>query len=210
MPLVVFGNRHVGGGSVQGLGVIGFFLAIGLGFMLFEISLIQRFVLFLGYPTYSLSVILFSLLIFLGWGSRLSQYLVDRHRPALVGGVLAIAVLALFYAKGLPLVQDRLLSSPLLVRAAVTSLVLAPLGLVMGIFFPLGIRVASAIHKDWVPWAWGINGCASVTAGILAVVLAMSFGFAFVWALSVAIYALGVAGLLLTTRDVEPLPGVDS
>ncbi len=79
----------------------------------------------------------------------------------------------------------------------VTIAVLAPLGLVLGIFFPLGIRRAESLHEDLVPWAWGINGFASVTGGVLAVVLAMSFGFSSVWALSVGIYALGVAALLL-------------
>jgi hypothetical protein len=77
----------------------------------------------------------------------------------------------------------------------------------MGTFLPLGIRQAAAIHQDLVPWAWGINGCASVTATVLAVVLAMELGFRWVWILSVAIYAIGVTALLLTTRAV---PTADS
>ena len=182
-----------------------YFMAVGMGFMLFEISLIQRFVLFLGHPTYSLSVTLFSLLVFLGWGSYLSRRWVGREHVALPGGVLAIAALALFYAKGLPIVQESLLAAPILVRAAVTAAVLAPLGLVMGLFFPIGIRIASSIHADLVPWAWGINGCASVTASVLAVVLAMSYGFTVVWTLSVLVYALGVIALLATTRSVRML-----
>ena len=184
-----------------------YFMAVGMGFMLFEISLIQRFVLFLGHPTYSLSVTLFSLLVFLGWGSYLSRRWVGRQHVALPVAVLAIAALALFYAKGLPIVQGWLLATPILVRAAVTAAVLAPLGLVMGLFFPIGIRIASSIHEDLVPWAWGINGCASVTAGVLAVVLAMSYGFTAVWTLSVLAYALGVIALLATTRSVRILPG---
>jgi hypothetical protein len=63
--------------------------------------------------------------------------------------------------------------------------------------------VASTLHEDLVPWAWGINGCASVTAGVLAVVLAMSFGFTFVWTLSVAVYAAGTLGLLAATRRLR-------
>lgn len=81
-----------------------------------------------------------------------------------------------------------------------TAGVLAPLGLLLGMFFPLGIREASRIHADLVPWAWGINGCASVTGGVLTVVLAMSFGFTAVWILSVVVYALGVAAILLAGR----------
>ena len=66
-------------------------------------------------------------------------------------------------------------------------------------FFPLGVRRAASIHKDLVPWVWGINGCASVTGGVLSVVIAMSFGFATVWLLSLLIYAGGTAAFLATT-----------
>jgi spermidine synthase len=205
-PLAAFGRRGVGGSRTERLGVLGFFLALGLGFMLFEISLMQRFVLFLGHPTYSLSVTLATLLVSLGLGSLLSRRFVGRHRAALAGGVVGIALLALFYAQGLPLVQDPLLTAPLALRAAVTAALLAPLGLCMGIFLPLGVRVAATLHEDLVPWAWGINGCASVTAGVLAVVLAMSFGFAVVWLLSVGVYAAGVVGLLAAARRVRVAP----
>jgi hypothetical protein len=207
VPLFVFRRRVATAAAPARLGIMLYFVAVGMGFMLFEISLIQRFVLFLGHPTYSLSVTLFSLLVFLGWGSYLSRRWVGRQHVALPVGVLAIAALALFYAKGLPIVQGWLLATPIFVRAAVTAAVLAPLGLVMGLFFPIGIRIASSIHEDLVPWAWGINGCASVTAGVLAVVLAMSYGFTVVWTLSVLVYALGVIALLATTRSVRILPG---
>jgi hypothetical protein len=100
-------------------------------------------------------------------------------------------------------VQSLFLGTSIAVRAVVTAAVLAPLGLVMGAFFPLGIRIADDIHPDLVPWAWGINGCASVTGGVLAVVLALTYGFALVWTLSVVIYALGVAALLSMTRRPE-------
>jgi spermidine synthase len=204
-PLGVF-RRSAPGPLAPRLGVLALFLAIGLGFMLFEISLIQRFVLYLGYPTYSLSVTLFSLLVFLGWGSFLSRRFVGRHRLALVLAVAAIGALALFYAHGMPALQRATFAAPLAARAAISALLLAPLGLAMGIFFPLGIRVASAVHEDLVPWAWGINGCASVTAGVLAIVLAMEAGLSSVWALSVALYALGTLAFLVLTRSVHLAP----
>ncbi|MFQ5416704.1 MAG: hypothetical protein ACE5FL_06610 [Myxococcota bacterium] len=197
-PLAAFNRRGVlRPGS---LGVLGYFVSLGLGFMLFEISLIQKFVLFLGYPTYSLTVTLFSLLLFLGCGSFFSARWVGRERVVLPLAVVAIGALALFYARGLPIIQDGLLGAPIAVRVLVTVLVLMPLGLVLGMFFPLGIRRAAAIHDDLVPWAWAINGCASVTGGVVTIALAMSFGFTKVWALSVVIYALGVAAFLTSTR----------
>jgi spermidine synthase len=198
-PLFVFQRRGVVRGA-PALGVLAYFLALGLGFMLFEISLLQRFVLYLGYPTYSLTVVLFSLLTSLGLGSYLSRRWVGHEKVALPAAVGVVALLALFYMHGLPWLQDATLGSPLAVRVACTVGVLAPLGLTLGSFFPLGIRRAELIHPDLVPWAWGINGCASVTATVLAVVLAMNIGFERVWLLSLAIYAAGVAALLLTSR----------
>lgn len=202
-PLLVFRRSRVAASGRSRIGVLCYFLAVGLGFMMFEITLIQRFVLFLGHPTYSLSVTIGSLLISLGCGSYLSQRWVGREATVLPLAVLAITLLALFYASGLAAVQGQLLAAPLPLRVIATIGLLFPLGLVMGIFFPLGIRRAAALHEDLVPWAWAINGCASVTAGVLAVVLAIGMGFTVVWILSVLIYAFGVVALLATTQPVS-------
>lgn len=188
-------RQHPRTGLVRTLGILGYFLAIGLGFMLFEISLIQRFILYLGYPTYSLSVVLFALLTFLGVGSYLSRHFVGKERIALPIAWVVLATFALFLMLGLPYLQDWTLDQSLAVRVVITLTILAPLGTVLGIFFPLGIRRANALHRDLVPWAWGINGCASVTATVLAVVLAMIHGFVFVWTLSLFIYLIGIASI---------------
>ncbi len=208
LPLTVFHRRGVV--RADHIGLLGYFLSLGLGFMLFEISLIQRFVLFLGYPTYSLTVTLFSLLTFLGVGSYLSKRWVGNEPFVLRVAVVLIALLALFYRFGLPVIQDVLLGAPLAIRVVTTVLVLVPLGIVLGMFFPLGIRIATRIHPDLVPWAWAINGCASVTGGVLTIALAMTFGFTAVWGLSVVIYALGVASLLVTVRRVPEALGTES
>jgi hypothetical protein len=204
-PLFVFQRRGTTGTGGQHAGILVYFLALGLGFMLFEISLMQRFVLFLGYPTYSLTVTLACLLVFLGCGSFLSRRWVGREQIVLPLGVIAIGLLALFYMEVLPGLQERTLGASFPARIAITLVVLAPLGLVLGGFFPLGIRRVAAIHQDIVPWAWGINGCASVTGTVLAVVLAMTYGFTRVWLLSLLIYAVGVIALLLATRPVRTM-----
>jgi SAM-dependent methyltransferase len=201
-PLAVMRRRQTNIPSRERLGILCYFLAIGLGFMLFEISLIQRFVLFLGYPTYSLSVTLFSLLIFLGLGSYVSRWWVGREAVVLPVAVGLIALLTFAYVNGLPVVQSTFIGQPILVRALITVALLAPLGLVLGMFFPLGIRHAERVHEDLIPWAWGINGCASVTGGVLTVVLAITLGFTTVWMISLGIYAFGVTALLLTRRAV--------
>ncbi len=180
----------------RGVGILLFFLALGLGFMLLEISLMQRLVLYLGYPTYALSVVLFSLLVFLGAGSYFSRMWIGKERRALLTAFGCLIALVLFYRVGLPVVERTTLGAPLAVRIGITLLMLAPLGLILGIFFPLGIRRAESIHPDLVPWAWGISGCASVTASVLAVITAMNFGFGAVWLLAVITYAIGIFGFL--------------
>jgi len=197
-PLLVFRRKKLRLGR-RALGILAYFTALGLGFMLLEISLMQRLVLYLGYPTYALSVVLFSLLLFLGFGSYLSNRVIGREKPALLAALVCLVVLVAFYRLGLPLVERSTLGAPLAARIAITLLMLAPLGLVLGMFFPLGIRRAESIHPDLVPWAWGINGCASVTASVLAVTTAMAFGFGAVWALALITYALGITAFLVLT-----------
>jgi hypothetical protein len=204
-PLFVFLRRGLAGGR-RAAGVLIYFLALGFGFMLLEISLMQRFVLYLGYPTYALSVVLLSLLLSLGVGSFLSSRWVGREGTVLPTALIGVAVLVVAYKTGLPFVLDRTLGAPLAVRIAFTVLLLAPLGVALGTFFPLGIRRAAEIHPDLVPWAWGVNGCASVTASVFAVIVAMEFGFVVVWILSLAVYAIGVTAFLTLTGAPSAAP----
>jgi hypothetical protein len=177
-------------------GILVYFLAIGLGFMMLEISLMQRFVQYLGYPTFALSVVLMSLLMSLGAGSYLSKRWVGAERRVLPMTVVIVACIVVLYKTGLPLILDRTIGMSLAFRISLTIALLAPLGTALGIFFPLGIRRAAEIHPDLVPWAWGVNGCGSVVASVVSIILAMQFGFAAVWLSSLAIYAVGVGAFL--------------
>ncbi|HEX4779019.1 MAG TPA: hypothetical protein VFW74_19745, partial [Acidimicrobiia bacterium] len=172
-----------------------YFAALGLGFMFFEISLIQRLVLFLGYPTYSLTVTLASLLVFAGLGALLSRRVRGLRftMPVLVVVVLA---LALFYRFGLSDLTSTLLDSPFGVRVVVTTLLLAPLGLCLGMFMPLGLEAVAALTPQadaYVAWSWAVNGFFSVIGSVLTTILAMSLGFRTVQLLAVFVYA--IAGL---------------
>ena len=181
-------------------GFISFFAGIGLGFILIEISFIQKFVLFLGYPTYSLTVVLFSLLAYSGIGSFLTGRMKRAPEDRLPPLFAALAVLSLAYLVGLPPLFHAFLGSALAMRVVVASAVLLPLGLVMGMFFPSGIQIVRRANLAFVPWAWGINGCASVVGTVLAVILAMNYGFRFVTLVALAIYLVGVAGIRASVR----------
>ncbi|HTY44870.1 MAG TPA: hypothetical protein VMD52_02630 [Patescibacteria group bacterium] len=175
-------------------GPLVYFACLGVAFMFVEVSLIQKFILFLGQPVYSLSVVLFSLLFFAGFGSLLSNR-IRRQRLKALGAV--IAVLALLVA-GYPFILSRLpylfIGMALGWRFFVCVLLLAPLGLLMGFPFPMGLRAASAADAQLVPWAWGVNGCFSVIGSILSVMLAMSFGFSLVLCSAAFLYLLaGIA-----------------
>ena len=187
-----------------------YFSCLGLGFMLLEISLIQRLVLFLGFPTYSLTVTLASILIFTGVGALLSGRFAHRGRRLLP--VLAVAVTALtaFYLFALPPLTSALLSWPLAGRVAVTFLVLAPLGITLGMFMPLGLGAVadlSPFHREYVAWGWAVNGFASVTGAVLTTVLAMMFGFTVVMVIALVLYLLAIATLRLIMGGVRrPVP----
>jgi hypothetical protein len=197
-PLFVFQRKGL---PTQGRwGLVVFFAGIGLAFIFVEISFVQRFVLFLGYPTYSLTVVLASLLTSSGIGSYLTgrtRVPPERRLLPLLGAVAAISLLYLLL---LPVLFQAFLGSSLALRVVIASVALLPLGLAMGTFFPTGIQIVRRSHESFVPWAWGINGCASVVGTVLAVVLAMSLGFRTVTLIAVGIYALAVLSLRASAR----------
>lgn len=175
-----------------------YFAALGLGFMFFEITLIQKLVLFLGYPTYSLTVTLASILIFTGVGALLSERFTDRAGAATRRLLPAIVALTAAYMFLLPRLTDALLSWPLAARVVVAFVILAPLGVCLGMFMPLGIgSVArlSAHPGEYVAWGWAVNGFASVVGSVLTTVIAMMFGFNVVLVIGLVVYLGAFAAL---------------
>lgn len=174
-----------------------YFGSLGLGFMLFEIALIQRLTLLLGYPTYSLTVTLAALLVSTGIGASLSGRLADRPRLRMeAGGVLAL--LTAVYLVGIGPLTEALLSSPLIVRVLATLVLLAPLGVVLGLFMPLGLRVVAGLGAEgptYVAWAWAVNGFCSVIGSVLTTILSMTFGFRAVLVLGLLAYVVALTAL---------------
>ncbi|HEY8515172.1 MAG TPA: hypothetical protein VIS07_06650 [Candidatus Binatia bacterium] len=176
-----------------------YFAGLGLGFMLIEVCLIQRLTLFLGYPTYSLTITLFSLLVSTGLGSLASErYGTDRNRvfAALLG---ALIVMVVFYRFGLTPLVDVAVGWPFALRVLITVAVLTPLGFCLGAFMPIGLRSVSALtpyHEQYVAWCWAVNGFCSVVASVLATILAMTAGFNAVILAGLACYLVGVSAFL--------------
>ncbi len=176
-----------------------YFLGIGLGFMLIEIPLIQRLTLWLGHPTYALTVVLASILFYSGmgslWTARWSKPDEDPGEASrtflrrLMGGLF------LFY-----LLLDPLLtwttSWVLPLRILLSLLLLAPLGFLMGMPLPLGVLQLQRTAASSIPWAWGINGASSVVASVAALGLAAWVGFQNVFLIAIGCYGLALLGAL--------------
>jgi spermidine synthase len=196
--------RAGGAGDVPARwGFLGYFAALGAGFIFAEISFVQRFLLFLGYPTYSLTVILFAFLSAAGVGSWWSQRLSDDAGRVLPRLAVVLSALIVVYWVALPPLFEALLGTPIAVRAAVTVALCAPLGAVLGVFFPYGIRLTSTLSRDFTAWAWAVNGCLTVVGSVATIMLATAWGFTLVLALLLAIYWAGVAAFIRSWRRVR-------
>ncbi|MSR75756.1 MAG: hypothetical protein EXS14_09850 [Planctomycetes bacterium] len=165
-----------------------YFSCLGLGFMLLEIALAQKLALFLGHPTWSLAIVIGGMLFFSGLGAWTSgRY--DAARLTL-RAPLVVTALALLLALVLPIATSAWLPAEHPVRCALALLLIAPAAFFMGMPMPSGLRLLAAQRAELVPWAWGVNGVASVAGSILAIVLAMATGFTGVLVLAAALYAL--------------------
>jgi len=157
-------------------GVLAYFGLLGIGYIVVEVPLIQKLILFLDRPIYAFSIVVASLLVSSGVGSLLSG------RAPWGLSLLAVSALALVYPWVIGKVFPGFMGLPLALRITLAGLILAPLGLLMGIPFPRGIRETGKNWPHLIPWAWGVNGALSVVGSISAAMLALSFGFR--WALT--------------------------
>jgi len=161
-----------------------YFLALGFGFFFIEMPLIQKFILILGKPAYSLSVILFSLMLSAGIGSFVSS----RVRISLSWAVSVIVFYIIIYIFLSGYIHSFIISKVLWQRFLYTVLFVFPLGFFMGIPFPAGLAKAKARKAEIIPWLWAVNGCASVVGSIAAVIISIHIGFLFVVAVSAGLY----------------------
>jgi hypothetical protein len=156
-----------------------YFFAIGLAFLFVEIAFIQKFILFLHHPIYAIATTLTAFLVFAGLGShgskRLSQQRTKKQVVRLA--VSTIAALSVAYIFALPPLFAFLAALPLSIKIFLTIMFIAPLAFFMGMPFPMALASLAENADRFVPWAWGINGCASVVSAVLATLLAIHFGF---------------------------------
>jgi SAM-dependent methyltransferase len=160
--------------------IVVYFFAIGLAFLFIEIAFIQKFILFLDHPLYAMATVLTAFLMFAGLGSAsIAHFRKGTARPSRLAGKAAAGIIGLGIAYSFLLgpLCDSLMILSLASRVIVSILLIAPLAICMGMPFPLGLERIGAEMPGFIPWAWGINGCASVVSAVMASLLAIQFGF---------------------------------
>ncbi len=175
LPLYIF--RRKGLRTYGAMHYLAYFSALGLGFILVEICLIQKFILFIGYPVYSMATVLSSLLVSAGVGSYLSGRFIQSAQKRLAIIIMGIAAFIIFELTLTPRIFHLLLGVPLILRVVYSVGLIAPLGILMGMPFPLGISLVHKTSSELIPWAWGINGYATVIGSPLCLILAITMGF---------------------------------
>jgi len=189
LPLTWLRRGEKGRAAPGPMRVASYFLLIGFAFLFIEIAFIHRFSLFLGHPLAALAVTLAGFLVSAGLGSGVSKRVAARWpQSGILLTVAAIVSLGAVYAMVLPPLFAALMGLSLTAKIAVAIGLLAPLGFAMGLPFPLGLGLVSNGAPGLVPWAWGINGCASVVAAVMATLLAMHVGFTTVLGLALGLY----------------------
>ena len=211
-PLTALRKRGLGEASqpLLRIRVSIYFLAIGLAFLFIEIAFIQRFMLLLGHPIYAVAVVLSGFLIFAGLGSGAANIL-SRRLGATRGQIIWLATASI----GVLAILDLLIAADLFnalrawpqpMKIAAALGLIGPLAFFMGMPFPLGLAHTADHAPAFVPWAWGINGCASVVSAVLATVLALHFGFTAVVLLALGLYVTAALSLFLRSESSRPPP----
>ena len=207
LPPLVLGTRLPRQRGV--LGFLLYFLFIGAGYILIEVGLIQKFVLFLGHPTYALTVVIFSMLVSSGVGSGLSRRVLGNDEGRLIKALGSVALLAALLALVASWLLGALVWLPMALKVVITVLLIAPLGLVMGMPFPTGLGRLEEWHPPSVRWAWSLNAAASVLGSVGALVCSIYLGLIQTLIIGGLFYlaALAVVGRARPNAATSPHPG---
>ncbi len=204
LPLIRFGQR--GQRTANRWSFLIYFACLGLGFIMIEMVLLQRFTLFLGQPVYTLAVVLAGLLLSTGAGSYKASRIREASRWSLIP--IAVLILGAIIATALltPYVFSLALPLTLPWRVLVSLALISPLGFLLGMPFPNGLRIVAEEAPALVPWAWGVNGFFTVIGSVATSILAMAFGFRVVLTVAAACYLIAFIAIILPEAARFMLP----
>ena len=197
-PLVLVRGKAFSTRTGTKLRYLFYFACLGAGFIIVEVAMIQKFILFLGHPVYSLAVVLFSVLAFSALGSYLSgRVSEERLTPALIKLLMGLVGLVVIYIIALPPIFYGLVGLTREFRIVLAVVLMAPLAMVMGMPMPIGIRLLARSAPEIIPWAWGLNGATSVMGSVAALVIAILTGFNQALLVGAGLYLLAMALIAL-------------
>ena len=195
LPLLFFyfrsdQNRSFNLSTTGHLLLFSYFFAIGLAFLFIEIAIMQKMILFLHHPIYAIPVVLSAFLVFAGFGSAWTQKLLSRYhaRQLLFTSIISLLTISGIFWLIIEPLFNHITAYPIIVKILISLIVIAPMAFCMGMPMPLALSQLSKTHSNYIPWAWGINGCASVISAVLASLLAIHFGFNMVIAAGLLLY----------------------
>ncbi len=201
---LLFRRKALATGTKTKLGYLLYFACLGTGFIIVEVAMVQKFILFLGHPVYALAVVLFSILTFSAVGSSITgRFNSERLTKTLTKLLLVLVGIVAVYIIALPPVFYGLVHLALWLRIIIAVFLIAPLALAMGMPMPTGIRILSEQASEIIPWAWGVNGAASVMGTVAALVIAILSGFNQALAAGSGLYLIAIVCVRLSAKTGE-------
>lgn len=179
--------------------IIPYFAALGMGFILIELALLQKLILLLGNPTTTFAILLFTLLLSSGSGSLLSSRIIRSSTKNLIFIIAGIVALGIIYVAFLQPIIYSVIAEPFWTKAAISIAILTPIGLLMGMPLPTGMRLLKVHRPEYIPWMWAVNGAFSVLAAVLAVILGIMYGSSYAMTIGILTYLIAL-GLSLTWK----------
>jgi predicted membrane-bound spermidine synthase len=201
LPLVLAGQRSAMRGAFP---LLAFFAAIGAGFILIELSQMQRLMIFLGHPSYALSVVLFVLLISSGLGSFVTERFTRNgsNNESAVMRLMPLLILLSLFGPLTPYALAHFGGATTPIRILVAGAILFPLGFFMGMPFPMGMKLASSKSPTLMPWLWGVNGATSVCASVVSAIIAVVAGISAAYWTGVCCYFIAVVAISVVKLGV--------
>jgi len=181
-----------------------YFSLIGAGFMLTEIAMIQKLSVFLGHPVYALGILLFTVIASTGLGSYISERIPFEKSRSILLLPLGMALVILLFNHLLSGIIARFIVDAIPLKILISIFIVMPMGILMGFFFPTGMRVVRQIQAEDTPWYWALNGAFSVLCSAVAIFISIYFGISVNFYIAAACYALLVFCLLDLMRKRKP------
>ena len=200
-PLIWLRKQHTEKTDLKTWSVVLYFSSLGMGFILIELSLLQKFILLLGNPTTTFAILLFTILISSGIGSQISTRLIQHNTRNLLFILAGVLVVGFVYVVLLPEIIYSVIAEEFEIKAMISVGLLFPIGLLMGMPLPTIMRLLKYHKPTHIPWMWAINGSFSVLGAVLSVAISILYGSSYAMILGTSIYFIALCVVLMWKRQ---------